>query len=47
MSAIGVLSMKHEQAAAMLLAQSLNFDLLMEAANEDPDELVKDDVELN
>lgn len=47
MSAIGVLSMKHEQAAAMLLAQSLNFDLLMEAANEDLDELVKDDVELN
>mgnify|MGYP001940134376 CR=1 FL=1 len=48
MSALGVLSMKHEQAAARLLAQTLDFDLLKEEAEKDPKDLEKKkDIELN
>lgn len=41
MSALGVLAIQHEKAAAKLLAQSLQFDELAEAADLEPEELEK------
>lgn len=38
MSALGVLATKHEKAAAQLLAKSLDFEFLSEAAKKDPEE---------